>query len=449
VVLNLNGTAITHDATLSGTLNADSLSLGVPVTLAGDTTIAASGDVTLGAVDSGYNGPASLTVLGGTGTVALNAIGSIAALSALSVTGGSVSLGGPVNTSGPISLGAVTLAADTTLSTGGAAAVTIGTLDGPHALTVSTVSGNTTIGTVGGSSTVAKLALTGNGVAAIGVRNLGLLDLGSKTGGSVVVGGPIAYLGDVVTTGKPYSVSFVGGGMIGDQNFSGTGAALFSNNAGVLFAGNYDIFDGLTSIASTTTLSGSINTHDAPLHLGSIIDIGAVTLIGSPVTIDGSIIGPPPTRFLTGQALLPSNLPPTLDIPPGVMAPPSNDRGGSFDGIGGIGSDRIASSITTTQVGIGDLSGVLGFLNPQAGGDSGRGFADSEPAGYDEAADSLGQSAAYTPPSGGSGGGGKTQTRIIIPGLLQTQGPSDSSGNASGDGNGDVSLSADPGGWPQ
>ncbi|MDB5410584.1 MAG: filamentous hemagglutinin N-terminal protein [Rhodospirillales bacterium] len=438
---------------------------GTNLAVAGTSTISGS-SITLTQSTNSFGGALSLATLGAgnnisvaavqaptLGTVSVGTGGSLA----LSYGSGALSLGQSLTTSGgSISLGAVNLTSDVTLSTvgGGAAGadVSMGTLDGLHALTVAAGSGNTTIGPIGGTSTVAKLVLQGGGADSIAIRKLMLLDLAGKPGGSVIETGFMTKLGDVFTAGAGYSISFTGGGLIGDPTFSNTG--------GVSFNGSYDIPSGLLSTGSITTLSGSIDAHDAAIHLGSIVDIGPVTLTGSSVTIDGPVSGPAPTIVLPPK---PKSSPPPFIPPP--PPPPSNPPPSNpGDSSGGSGGTPPGSS--TPPGGTGNPNTGLDTLNPQAGGgpDGGSGLSDgSPPTGYDGTADNLGQTAGYTPLEGSGGGGsgsqgsngqgggsGKKQAPVaIIPGLVQSQGSTGPSGGNGGGGNGDVSSSPDPGGWTQ
>jgi hypothetical protein len=188
---------------------------------------------------------------------------------------------------------------------------------------------------------------------------------------------------------------------------------------------------------------------------GSIVTAGAARTVA--LRAPGGDASPLPPAPLP-PAPLPSVIPRNPGPPPLTLPP---------------------NSATTQGDSGGDSNAGLGSLNPQAGGDSsgGSGLTDSAPpAGYEGTADGLGQSAGYSPPpeksgkgassgSSGSGSGsqgsngqgssasgsGKRQiTTVVLPGLVQTQGlPGTNARQDGGSGNGDVSLSADPGGWSQ
>jgi len=214
------------------------------------------------------------------------------------------------------------------------------------------------------------------------------------------------------------------------------------------------------TVADANT-NGTVTGGDAAT--GSTITAGAARTVALRAAVLPPIQTPPP---------VPPIPPPTISTPltgscgpadPCPPVPPNKPPLGrpDFDSVFSLSLLGRLSPRTETTQGTGDSNVGLGSLNPQAGGDSsggGSGLTDNAPpAGYDGTADDFGRSAAYAPPpdgsgSGGSGGGsGKKQTTtVVLPGLLQTQGaPGSTDGRGGGSGNGDVSLTADPGGWSQ
>jgi filamentous hemagglutinin family protein len=201
-------------------------------------TSAANGAISLGTVD----GAESLTLAAGTAMVTLGTAGGAAALSGLSVSGGSISLasvtttgaqsysgptvlgglytttgaGGSFTVTGPTTLTAGTTAIDTSADNG---AISLGSLDGAGALTLTSGTGAIAVnGAVGSATPLSSLALSGSsGAAFASTVNLGTLDLSRETGAvsvsgglsvqstlsitsTLIAGGPVS-LGNVVVAG--------------------------------------------------------------------------------------------------------------------------------------------------------------------------------------------------------------------------------------------------------
>ncbi|HEX3500266.1 MAG TPA: hypothetical protein VHT04_13170, partial [Stellaceae bacterium] len=253
----------------------------VSLTSAGGASLATAGGLSLGAVSV----PGALS-LSYSGTLALPGGLSVGSLD---TSGGAVSLGGSVTTSGgTIRLGAVTLSADSSLATtgGGVAGgdLTTGTIDGAHRLTINPGAGTVTInGTIGGTTKLAGLLLSGSGTATIAsVAALGSLDLSGKTAGSVTFPGAV-NIDAVTTSAKPYSIAFNGGGTLGDPVFSNTGTLTFN--------GRMSVPGGLLSDGpSSTTLNGILASDNNAIAIQHLVIAGDSAIVtGTAPVILGSV----------------------------------------------------------------------------------------------------------------------------------------------------------------
>ena len=263
------------------------VTIGGAVTLDANTTFAmeadgfgnVSADVTFGTAVTAAAGQ-TLTVNGGAGTTdAFDGTVNVGALT--TDAGGATALnGGSVITIGAQSYGdAVTLGADSTLTSTGGGAITFGsTVDGAFALAVNTAGITTFGGAVGGTAALASLTTDAPGAT----------DL---NGGSVTTTGAQSYR-DAATLGAAATLASTGGGAITFGSTVNGGFALAVNTAGITTFGG--AVGGTTALASVTT--------DAP---GSTaLDGGSVTTSGGQSYGDAVTLGAAATLTSTGAGAI-------------------------------------------------------------------------------------------------------------------------------------------------
>ena len=263
-------------------------------TLDTDATLTTTnGDATFGTVDGGQ----TLTVDAGTGSVTFGNVGDTSAVSALTVTGGTLSLA-DVSSSGAQSYtGTVTLNSDystsggaftvtgATILSGGATistsngTVTLGTLNGANALIVNAGTGDVTIGVVGATTPLTGLTISGGAISLSAVTTDGAQ---SYTGATTLNGG--AYL----TDGSEFSVT--------GATTLGTGVTLTTTNGAVSF----DAIDGRQSLivdagsgdatfgnVGATTALTDLTVTGGSITLGNVTTNGAQNYTGS-ATLNGT-----------------------------------------------------------------------------------------------------------------------------------------------------------------
>ena len=228
-------------------------------------------------IDGTVNGNFTLTIVAGNGSVEFGgAIGNTAPLASLDVTGTHVDFTTSVATVGaqkvtadtidaapnhsttnsPLTLdGDITLTNDAVFSTGtGSAALTLGgIIGGGHDLDLRSGGGQTLV--------------TGN---VTGVGSLRLQSDAATSTGTVRFEGQVSAQ-ELVTYPRPYIVEFVG------SSTTIQSATTFNNTAGVTLGDGGDTLDfhgGLTSIASTTTLGGTVTTSGQDIVFGTVL-VGA------------------------------------------------------------------------------------------------------------------------------------------------------------------------------
>jgi mucin-19 len=185
-VLNFTGgaTATAGPVTLAGTVETagQGVAFGA-LTLANDGMIdtAQSGTILLGPVTGAGH---SLSLISGTGAITLADVGTGSAVNSLTVSGGQVTLGGKITSTGPVNFGA---GAGETLSGHG---VAIDTTGGGHA-----PGGAITLAAVTGGNV--SLALS-SGTGPIALATVGL---GSPVGGLTATGGPVTLGGNISSAG--------------------------------------------------------------------------------------------------------------------------------------------------------------------------------------------------------------------------------------------------------
>jgi len=250
---NINGGAIT--TTGAQTYN-DAVALGANTTL----TSTGSGNVTLG---STVNGAFSLAVNTAGTTTFGGAVGATTALTSLSTNaGGSTNInGGTITTTGAQTYNdAVTLGANTTLTSTGSGNVTLGsTVNGAFSLAVNTAGTTTFGGTVGGST-----ALTSVTTDAAGSTNLNA---------SVTTSGAQTYNDSVVLGGASTLLSTGSGNITLASTVNGAFGLIVTSNGSITFGG---------AMGGTTPLSAlTVNGGTDHLNGGSIITSGAQTYNGT------------------------------------------------------------------------------------------------------------------------------------------------------------------------
>ncbi|MDR0601216.1 MAG: hypothetical protein LBG42_02440, partial [Treponema sp.] len=244
----------------------------------------------------GYTGGGTLT-LNGTGLQTV-AAGSGITLSALSKTAGSVAftgtltvnsalsltvpvnLGGTINTTGGITLGAVTLTGASTLNSG------------TGAMSIASITGNTHDLALRSSGSTGTITVTGN------ATGLGAVTLHAS--GDTFPAGLVHFqngLGaaSLSAHGDEYPVTLTS---VAGQPVNITGSATFANTGALTLDGtanNITFAGGVTATApSSVTVSGAVNTTSQNMTLGNVTLAAATTLstgTGSGNISMGSITG--------------------------------------------------------------------------------------------------------------------------------------------------------------
>ena len=274
-------TSVTTDAPGSTDIDGGSVTTtgvqayGDAVTLGADTTLdsTGSGNITFGStVDGAFNltvNTAGVTTFGG-------AVGSTTPLTSLTTDApGSTDInGGSVTTTGAQAYGdAVTLGADTTLTSTGSGNVSLGsTVDGGFNFTVNTA-GVTTFGGAVGSTT----PLTSVTTDAPGSTDI--------NGGSVTTTGAQSF-GDAVTLEANTTLVSTGSGNVSLGSTVDGGFNLTVNTAGgTTFGGAVGSTTPLTSVTTdapgSTTLNGGSVTTTGAQSFGDAVTLGANTTLAS------------------------------------------------------------------------------------------------------------------------------------------------------------------------
>ena len=279
------------------------ISLGANVTTTGAVdfnsavTLAASATVSSGtgagniSFDSTVNGGHTLTVTAGSGTVTFGGVvGGTTALTSLSATGGGISLGANVTTTGAVDFNsAVTLAASATVSSGtGAGNISFdSTVNGGHALTVTAGTGSVTFsGAVGGTTALTGFSVTGGSVSLKSVRVTGTGTISVTGSGGVTLSGVyrsanrnIDFNSAVTLAGAVTVNSGTGAGNIAfDSTVNGGHALTVTAGTGtVTFSG---AVGGSTKLSSLTVDGGQID-------LDTVATTGAIDIDGTNIDLNG------------------------------------------------------------------------------------------------------------------------------------------------------------------
>ena len=236
------------------------------VTLGVDTTLASTGNITFG---STLNGAHALTVDTSGTTTFSGAVGGTTALASLTTDAAGTT---DIDTSAITTAGAqtynnaVTLGADTTLTSSGSGNITFGsTVDGAHGL--STQTSGTTIfdGAVGGTTALSNLFIED------GASNL--------DGGAITTSGSQDYFG-AVTLGADATLTSTAGSITFNSNVEGAHALTVTLDT----SGNIAQFD--RSVGDTTALSSLTINGFSVLGSSTVTTTGAQTYNG-PTLIPG------------------------------------------------------------------------------------------------------------------------------------------------------------------
>ncbi|HEY7979170.1 MAG TPA: hypothetical protein VID67_13330, partial [Rhizomicrobium sp.] len=294
-------------ASINGDFTAGSIALNGAVTLTGDTSLNASGNVTVASVTGGGNNLS----LGG----ASNTLGNVAGVDALTVSG-PATLTGTSYAANTVGLDAVTLTGDTTVDantisvasvTGGGndltldGATSLGNVAGAGALAVngaSTLTGSSYAGTslnFGGAVTLTNgTSLNASGATTVASVIGGGNDLtitgASNTLGNVAGVGALAVNGAATLTGA----SYVAGSMDFDAVTLANSAALntSSGNGALVIAS----VDGSSAGGQSLTLNAgsgkvSLGNVGATTRLGAVSDASKTTLTGSTYNANSFLFG--------------------------------------------------------------------------------------------------------------------------------------------------------------
>ncbi|NEX92897.1 YDG domain-containing protein [Caulobacter sp. 17J65-9] len=247
------------------------------VTLAGDASLTSGGPGWDILFDGAVNGAHNLTVTS-KGSVHFNgAVGGTTALTSLSATGTQfgVTVKNPVTTTGAQTFNTMWMEADTTLTSTGAGAITLGRVNGPYNLNINTA-GTTTIGFVGYNDYVASVTTDAPGTTVLNGTTFDVT--GSAT------------FNDAVTLGTPVRMS-AGSAVTFNSTLDGTGWLMVEGTGTTTFngaVGATTALSMLTTDASGTTVinGGSVRTSGNQTYGNSVI-LGADTVLTS--TSNGAI----------------------------------------------------------------------------------------------------------------------------------------------------------------
>lgn len=299
----------TGPLTLSGSYGASSLTVNGATTLGGSTTIATSGTLSLGTI----GGAQALAISGGSVTLGGASIASFSATGSSIATAG-VTTTGAQSYTGPLTLagsyaastftvdGTTRLADDTTVTTTGAAAV--GALDGPHAFVLD--AGSAMLGFVGqvarlgavsiaadevvltgGTYRAAAFDLAGGGNATVRLTQAETIFDTVSSRGAITFGSHL-----IGTESGQQNISFVTGtGVAGDGNIALGNAGTDAVRLGDLSVTGGDFAAATVKLAGDfTSLLGGSQTFSAET-LDAFGDVSA-TVVGSesgPIVAGGAV----------------------------------------------------------------------------------------------------------------------------------------------------------------
>ncbi len=274
-------------ATLNGTYTAGSFTASGPVTLAGDSTVTATGIGFASTID----GAQALTLNGGTGAVTLGgAVGGTTRLGALSVTGsGTTTLAGVVKAASfTTDAGGSTVlnsgAVDTTAAQSYGDAVTLGadTVLTGSTVTLGAGADAATAGTQG-LTIAGNAALTGGFGAARALKSLSVSGATTLNGGNVATSGAQSFGGAVLLAGAAETLTSGTGGIAFAATLDGgQGLTLSSGTGDVTFGG---------AIGSTSRLGAlSVNSGGQTRFAGSVKAASVTTDAAGTLALDGGSV---------------------------------------------------------------------------------------------------------------------------------------------------------------
>ncbi len=231
-----------------------------------------------------------------TGATTLGAVGQTTALTSLTTdAGGTTMLNGNVKTTGAQTYGdGVLLGNDLILSSTASGAIALNfTVDGAHALTITT-GGAVTLGTVGGTTALSSLTVSGGSLAALAddvtvSGPLSLTTTGSaitESGGAITVDSTASFNAGT----DAISLTDAGNAFTGAVSLAGSSASITDSDA--LTLGNSTLSGTLTvSAAAGTTVTGLVSASTTTVSAGSLqIGNGSTGSIMGNVTSNGSIL---------------------------------------------------------------------------------------------------------------------------------------------------------------
>ena len=307
--------------------------------LTNDVTLTATGGITLGSINSAASTSHALTVTDATDPVVLGGtIGTTAALSSLTVTGGSIDFPSRVVTTGNQSYsGPVTLTADTSLDSGAGNVTFGGTLDGAFVMSIASGSTVTLDGNVGGSTALTNLSIQSTSIVLPSIVNAGQEN----------------YTGDVTLTAA--QTTLTGGSMLFTSFVDGTSAgaqSLTINSTGTVeFTGAVGTNVALNNFSLTAANLASGTSLPQLVANGTVTyDVTASSTLGSNITTSGfTDLGPlvltNPVQIIGGAGGITFGPGASID---GAQALTLSDPTGAISLGGSIGATTALASLSVT-----------------------------------------------------------------------------------------------------
>ncbi|WP_168171163.1 filamentous hemagglutinin N-terminal domain-containing protein, partial [Rhodanobacter sp. B04] len=226
------------------------------VTLGGNDTLTGT-TVSLAGVTGGGN---SLTV---TGNAVLG--GALSGVNALAISGTTAINTASVSTSGGQTYsGAVTLGADTTLTSTGSGAIDLAsTVDGAHKLSISTGGAATLGGAVGGTTALTSLTTNSGTFSANALTINGPLSVTTTAGG--------------ITQGGAFTVAGTSSFNAGANAITLTNASNAFTGAVSLTGGNVGLTNNRATVLGASTVTGTLAVNST----GALTETGALTVTGA------------------------------------------------------------------------------------------------------------------------------------------------------------------------
>ncbi|MBB4838580.1 filamentous hemagglutinin family protein [Sphingomonas kyeonggiensis] len=288
-------------------------------------------------------GNASLGTVGGAGGLSVNAgsgnvtLGAVSGIASLSATGANIATAGATTIGAQSYTGATTLAGS--YATNGSSFAVNG---------ASTLGGNTSIATSGGSATLGTVGATGTGNSLSVNTGIGSLTLGAVSGlGTLTAsGGSITTAGAVTSGAQSYTGSTnLNGTYAAGGAFTVNGATTLGGNASVTAGGNavFGTIGGARALALAAT--GSVT-------LGAVNGLTSLSVTGTGIATNGAVTSG--AQSYTGATLLRGNY---------------TTNGGTFT-VTGTSTLALGATNVTTQGGNASFRAIVGpnsALNLNAG----------------------------------------------------------------------------------